>query len=366
MNPYLASRFQHLGDIERKRIVTPNNMSMRLNRGEQPEPLPLELQRAMRELAPVHEFQQYPDYGPFYELLSQKTGYPKEQIVVGAGIEEFIRTLPMICCEPGGSMAVTWPTCAMYEIYAKAWDLRLIKIPTWPDTYTTLVPDVLGALRPTTKLLMLPNPGQPVETYFSPADVEYIVKSCAPLGILVAIDEAHYGFGAESSIELVRHHENLVVLRTFSKLFGAASLRVGFAVASPMMAKALHAVRPSGEISGPSLHAATVLLNNAPTVARRVRDICEGRDWLRDKINRTELGLKAFGQFGFSLLVECDNKGYKDSILTQLAGRGIYVKGNFEAPLDKHFLLACGTLPLMKNFYFSLVVACTATLNVPA
>lgn len=358
LNPWVTERFQHLHTIERKRISPPATRMpvLRLNRGEQPMGWPDHMLSALWDTYPAHTMHQYPNYVPIYEKLAAYTGYSIEQIVVGQGIEEFIKTLPLLCCDTGDTWAVTWPTCAMYEIYAKAWNVELIKIPTYFNLPTAPV-DVIGALKPTTKLLMLPNPGQPVETYFKPRDVELMARECAQRGVLLAMDEAHFGFGAETALPLVRQHENLIVLRTFSKMFGGASLRVGFAVASPMMAKALHAVRESGEIAGASQHVAIELLAMTNEINQRRREVREGADWLREQINANGLGLKARGQYGFSLLVQCDTEERKNKILLELLAGGVYVKGDFAPPLEKTFLLACGNKIMMLQFYDVLMPA---------
>lgn len=358
LNPWVGERFQHLHTVERKRIAPPATSEpiLRLNRGEQPVGWPNQVISEVWDTYRADLMHQYPNYIPIYEKLAQYTGYPVEQIVVGQGIEEFIKTLPLICCDVGDSWAVTWPTCAMYEIYAKAWNLELVKIQTYFGR-TTLVSDVLSALKPNTKLVMLPNPGQPVETYFGPANVEFLARECAQRGILLAMDEAHFGFGAETALKLVKYYENLIVLRTFSKLYGGASLRVGYAVASSMMAKALHAVRESGEISGPSMHAAIELLSMMSTIDKRRRDVREGADWLRDEINRCNLGIRAKGERGFSLLIECDTEERKKEIVLNLLASRVYVKSDFDVPLNRCFLLTCGSKTIMETFYGLLLPA---------
>jgi histidinol-phosphate/aromatic aminotransferase/cobyric acid decarboxylase-like protein len=330
--------------------VTAPNVVLRLNRGERPEPLPVvvfkELQHTLANYATG--VQQYPSYQAFYERLSQHTGFPTNQIVVGAGIEEFIRTLMFLCCDPGQKAAVLWPTCAMYDIYAAAFGVDLVRIKPRPGELFA-VADILKQLPPTTRVLFLPNPGQPVETVFSLEELGFLAEQCQHFNIILAVDEAHHGFGADTAFPLVDAYENVLVMRTFSKFFGAASIRVGYVVGPPSLIKFIDAARPSGEIAGPSMAAATVLLDHHSFMVREARDIASTRDWLRHKIS--ELGVRVWGSAGFSLLVEFRSRAEAETVATTLALRGVYVKSGFPLPVEKCIMLACGKLPMMQRFF---------------
>src|SRR5262245_5543756 len=97
----LRPEFQHLAGVERRRISMPEGITMRLNRLEKPEPWPAELQAEIAEAVRLDQVQQYPAYNPFYDQLAAFVGVPVESIVVGAGIEEFIRTLMLLCAGTG-------------------------------------------------------------------------------------------------------------------------------------------------------------------------------------------------------------------------------------------------------------------------
>src|SRR6185369_7641727 len=92
--------FQHLYQIERKRIPPTPEHHMRLQRLERPEPWEHELRARMWDM-PANASNHYPDYAPFYSRLSEFAGVPKEKIVVGAGIEGLIKDLVELCCDPG-------------------------------------------------------------------------------------------------------------------------------------------------------------------------------------------------------------------------------------------------------------------------
>lgn len=348
-----AERFQHLGEIERKRIVMPDNTRMRLNRLERPQPWEDELQRRIVETFRPDQIQQYPNYQPFYEQLADFVGCETDEIVVGAGIEEFIRNLFMLCIEPGDKVAYLWPTCAMFDVYARVFQADPVRIKASP--YIALsAGELLRQLPDGLKLLILTNPGQPVETDYGEDEVRFIANICEARGAVLAIDEAYFGFGSQTFTNHIDRFENVVILRTFSKAFGAASIRLGYAIGKGEIIHALNAVRQSGEVSAFSMHAASVLMKHHEShVKPAIRDICDGRDWLRDMVQE-ELGLKAWGYHANHVLIEMPNA---DEVARRLADKGVLVKSGFPDPIDSHILVTCGNRELMTTFCAELMAA---------
>lgn len=344
-----ADRFRHLAEIERRRIVMPDDVRMRLNRLEKPESWPAELQDAIMASFPCDRMQQYPDYPPFYERLSRFFGVPVDQLVVGAGIEEFIRSLFMLCIKPGDKVAFLWPTCAMFEIYARAFGAEVVRIVTDPEADLTSA-QIIAQLPDDLKLLILANPGQPVDCFYGPAEIAGIAQACERRGAVLAVDEAYHGFGALSVIGRVGDHQNMVVLRTFSKAFGAASIRLGFAVAGRLLKRSLDAVRQSGEVSAFSMHVASVLMDQfdrivAPEVGRTM----EGRDMVR--LAATVMGVSARGRWANHVLIDLP---HAEAVSRRLAQRGVLVRAGMLAPLDRHILVTCGSPELMADFIHEL------------
>ncbi len=336
--------FRHLGQIERKRIPPIPHEDMRLHRLERPEPWPSEVVEAMRAGPPDNW---YPDYAAFYRRLSAFTGVPEERLVVGAGIEDFIRTLILLCCEPADGLAFTWPTCAMFDVYSEVFLARPVRIVTDPKRLLG-VADIVDKLDSGVRLLILPNPGQPVETYFCLAELRRIAQRCAEIGAVFAIDEAYYGFGAETALPLVDEFDSVLIMRTFSKAFGGAALRAGYAIGQPSVIRPLHAIRESGEISGPSLHAATVLMDMwSQWIEPGIAEVCAGRDWLRETLRAD--GFDVRGWFANHVLIGLGERA--SHVAARLVERGVHVKANFPPPLDGHLLVTCGSELMMRRFY---------------
>lgn len=328
--------FRHLPGIKRKRIAPTPPEDMRLHRLERPEPWQGELWQKMQQLPPVNW---YPDYGAFHRRIADFAGVDPENAVIGAGIEDFIRSLIILCCDPGDGFAYTWPTCAMFDVYAEVFSARPVRIET---TYDTTADDIIARLDDGVRLLILPNPGQPVETNFGLSDMRRIARRCADIGAVLAVDEAYYGFGAQTSLPLVDVFPNAVVLRTFSKAFGGAGLRVGCAIGRGDVIRSLDAIRESGEVAGPSMHIATVLMDEWPLVEQGIADVCAGRDWLRDRLLAD--GYEAHGSVANHVNVRIpDGAG----LVERLRVMGAHVRLN----QDGSVMITCGSVALMQRFY---------------
>lgn len=356
MVDYFHPRFAHLAKVERKRIVMPSNIKLRLNRGEPALALPDEVRDAIDiDTLRLHR---YPSYSEFYAKLAEVYNVPEECIVVGAGIEEHIRSLMMLLGEQPVALA-PWPSCAMYDIYAKAFGVNLNRVglvPTEqfhvPSLLWSITP-VVGTGQPHVKALFLVNPGQPVELYYSLEELRKIAYWCCCNGVLLIIDEALHGFGAESGLPLIKEYDNVIVMRTFSKFWGAAAIRVGVAFGHPRLMKILHAVRSSGEISGPSMAVASTLLDCSDEMWSRSKLITNTRDCLVTAINfkyRATHGIRAHGRVGFSVLVEFPEPIMKNQVGNALDAQGILTKWNFPDPLQNCMLLSCGGYAMQEVF----------------
>lgn len=323
---------------------------MRLQRLEKPENWSSALLEKIYSTIPDTLLQRYPDSGPFYAKLSKFVGVPEENIVVTSGIDEPIKSLITLCCAPGDTISVTWPGYAMYDVYARMFGVDLM--PIIYDPYKFMTPDELIEKIPaTTKILFLPNPSQPVENCFDLDQLRDIAGHCQQRDILFAVDEAYYFFGAPTAISLIQEYDNLLVMRTFSKAFGAASLRLGYVIGAQRAVAPLSAFRLAHEANALSLHAGSVLLDNFETFVRdHIDGVRGGRDYLRDAIAK-ECGLKTWGQYSNCVLVDLGTRDRMSHVAEDLKKRGIYIKAGFPAPMDNYLLITCGSKKLMMSFF---------------
>jgi histidinol-phosphate aminotransferase len=347
-------RFRHLYDLKRVRIPerTDGPASLRLHRNEKPNNWPKDLLERIFASVPDHVLQRYPDAGLFYAKLAGFLGVPVANVLVTSGIEEPIRTILTLCCEPGDTFVST-PGYAMYEVYGRIFGLRLEQITYVPDRFMA-ASEFCARVPPGTKVVFLPNPSQPVENCFDLESLRQIAGYCKDRDILLAVDEAYHFFGGPSGLPLINEFDNLLVLRSFSKAFGAASLRLGYVVGSSKALAPLASFRLAHEANALSLHAGSVLLDCFEShVKPSIEAVCQGRDFLRRAaINH---GLKAWGSVSNNVFIDLGDHAKMRAVTKGLEEREIYVKGGYPAPLDRHILVTCGPPDMMARFFDALL-----------
>lgn len=349
-------RYQHLYDLRRIRIPErhASQASLRLNRNEKPDGWPKDLLERMFTTVPPNLLQRYPDAGPFYAKLAAFLGVPVEQVLLSSGIDEAIRTILTLTCEPG-EVFVSTPGYAMYEVYGRILGLKSRQIPYDPDRFMP-AGEFCSRIPQEAKVVFLPNPSQPVENCFDLDSLKLIAAHCRERDILFAVDEAYHFFGGPTAVPLIDDFENLLVLRSFSKAFGAASLRLGYIVGSAKALTPLAAFRLAHEANALTLHAGSVLLDCfASHVKPSIDAVCEGRDYLCRTARAR--GLRAWGSVSNNVLIDLGTPDTTRAAVMALEAREIYVKGGYAAPLDHHILVTCGPRDMMARFLEALLNA---------
>ena len=183
---------------------------------------------------------------PLREKIAAIYGYEPDQVVCGSGETEVISLVIRAFSEPGGEVLMPAPCFPIYHLFAEAEGRQAVLAHQATDraTMSLAVDAYIDAIRPTTQIVFVTNPHSPSGTWLEESDVRRIVEA-APHA-LVVLDEAYVHYSdTPGYIHLAREYENLIVLRTFSKAFGLAGLRIGFGVAPRPIIRALLAVKPT-------------------------------------------------------------------------------------------------------------------------
>lgn len=202
---------------------------------------PLPSVRAAIEKA-TDTINRYPDNG-YVELrdhLAKHVDFPPEHISVGCGSVSLCQQLIQITSAPGDEVLYGWRSFEIYPLQVRTAGATPVQVPLRDFTFD--LDAMLAAITDRTRLIFVCNPNNPTSTVVDPAKLAEFVNA-VPDDILIAIDEAYVEYirdaMAPDSFGLVRSHSNVVVLRTFSKAYGLAGLRVGYAVADPDIITAL-------------------------------------------------------------------------------------------------------------------------------
>lgn len=253
-------------------------------------PLPSVLRAAEQALGDLHR---YPDFASteLVEALGQHFSVPVEDIAVGTGSVGLLQQLVQITSEPGTGVVYAWRSFEAYPIVTQIAGATAQPVPL--DAHDRHDLDaMLEKIDDSTRIVLVCNPNNPTSTAVDRAALAAFVEA-VPSDVLVVIDEAYREFVDPARIpdglEFYRARENVAVLRTFSKAYGLAALRVGYCVAREPVAEALRKVQVPFGVSTVAQAAAIASLAAEPELLERVELIARERDRLMAGL--TSMGL---------------------------------------------------------------------------
>ena len=254
--------------------------SYKLSSNENPyPPLPGVVAAAERAVAAMNR---YPDMGcaELYGALSVRLGVPTDQLAAGTGSVAMIYHLLTAYCGPDDEVVHAWRSFEAYPIAVTAAGAAGVPVPVTADARHDL-DAMAAAVTERTRVVLLCTPNNPTGPALTHSEVTAFLAK-VPRHVVVAVDEAYVEFvrmpDRLDGLALLRDHPNVVVLRTFSKAYGLAGFRVGYAVAAPPIASALRAVSLPFGVSAVAQAAAVASLDAEAELLERVDAIVVERE----------------------------------------------------------------------------------------
>ncbi len=229
----------------------------------------------------------YPDGNatPLREAIGARYGLDPARIVCGAGSDEILSLLANIYCAPGTQGIYTEHGFLIYRVALLAADATPVIAPD--RDFTVDVDAILAAVTPRTRIVFIANPNNPTGTYLPAAAVERLADELPP-DVLLVLDEAYAEYADvpdfRSGFALAGARENVVVTRTFSKVHGLASLRLGWCFAPAAVCDALNRVRGPFNVNDPALRAGIAAINDVSHVEAAVAHNSHWRRVVTDAI----------------------------------------------------------------------------------
>ena len=268
---------------------------VRLDANESFLPLPQALVEEAKAAVERTAFNRYPD--PAARELCQAFaacyGVQPQQVVAGNGSDELITVLFEAFLEKGDAFATVEPDFSMYAFNGHLHEARHVAIPKGKDLRLDVEAVAAACQREQVKLLIFSNPCNPTSLVCGREEMRKLIASLPDT--LVVLDEAYMDFSDQSLLGEVEDHPNLLVLRTCSKAFGMAALRLGFAVCGKTLASALRAVKSPYNVNSLSQAVGTAVLRRKGELDRALETILRSRDQLYAGLR--ELGEKYPGRF---------------------------------------------------------------------
>ena len=270
-----------------------------------PFPRALEaLDRSAREL------NRYPDGGAYRlrTALADLHGVRFEQVAMGSGADALIDGISQAALDPGSEVVFGWPSFPSYGIYARKLGAVPVPVPLKDDRYDLAA--LVAAVTPRTKIVYICHPNNPTGTMSSRAELDDYFEH-VPQHVVTVLDQAYFEYSddpdyADGITEYFKAGRSVVVLRTFSKIYGLAGLRVGYGIAPEELVQALGKTRRAFDLATPAQEAALASLDFPEELVRRRRANAEGRAELTQILTRAgyRVAGPAVGNFVFAALGE--------------------------------------------------------------
>ena len=286
----------------------------------------------------------YPDpaKSALRQRLSERTGVAVGRIAIGNGSCELLLTAAQAMLEPGTEIVYAWPSFSIYPHMAAMSGARAITVPlneAGEHDLEAMAREVTVA----TRIVIVCNPNNPSATALAPDAIDAFVAEL-PRHVAVILDEAYIEFSAlqdpDESLDLLERHPNLVILRTFSKVYGLCGLRVGYALGDERFRTAVDQVRQPFSVNALAQLAATEALNHVDELERRIEQTVMERVYVESSL--AERGLdttESQANFSWVSLGERD----EDQVVNGLTERGVIVRAGRALGEEGHFRVTYGT-----------------------
>ena len=267
------------------RVERPDGRAFKLSSNESPYgPLPSVVQVITEASADVNR---YPDNGAvaLTEAIARRYGIPPTHIAVGCGSVGVTQQLLQAVAEPGGEVLYAWRSFEAYPRLVQLAGAAEILVPLRDETHH--LDEMAAAITPRTRVIFVCNPNNPTGTVVHPAELEDFLDRVPP-DCLVVLDEAYAEYVRDpdmpNGLELYRDRPNTAVLRTFSKAYGLAGLRVGFLVGHEPVAEAARKTLLPFAVNRIAQAAAIASLAAEPELLARVEQVVKQRTRVRDEL----------------------------------------------------------------------------------
>ncbi len=291
----------------------------------------------------------YPDGNCFYlrKALAKDLQVKEDQIIFGNGSDEIIVMVLRAFVGEGDEVIVAKPSFLIYEIAAKIEGATVKAIPLKHFYYD--LDKMAETVTDKTKVIFIGNPDNPAGTYISERQLKGFLNQIRR-DILIIIDEAYFEYVVASdypaSIKLLRHYPNIVITRTFSKMFGLAGLRIGYGIARAQMIDLLNRVRDPFNVNSIAQAAALACLKDREYYQRIGLKVEEQRQFLYKRL--AEMGLIFVPSVTNFILIDLQDKSV--NVVDELLKKGVIVRDMKFWGLGTFIRVTIGTEKENKKF----------------
>ena len=257
---------------------------IRLDQNENPDGIPKWLYDSVMEKVTPEFLAIYPEETVPTTNYAHLLGLEKENVTLTAGSSVGMGYVIKTFGQPGKNILTVTPSFAMYEVYAKMIGMNVHQLQYEKD-FSYKVENTLAAINENTGIVVLVNPNMPVGNVYPREEIIAIIEKAKANNALVIIDEAYYYFYDETTVNLVKEYDNVVVLRTFSKMLSIPSMRIGAIISSPENIRCMNNYKPHYTVNSIGLLFVEAIVDNHDRLLAELKEkYQEGKDYILGKL----------------------------------------------------------------------------------
>ncbi len=309
-------------------------------------PSPKAIRAIQKALAKINR---YPEGSCFYlrQALSARLKVKPQNLIFGNGSDEIIDIIIKAFCEPEDEIVTSDVTFLEYKIIAWQNGRKVTTVPLKDFAYD--LAKIKDILNPRTKVVFIANPNNPTGAYVARKEVEDFLKAL-PRRVVVVFDEAYLEFVDAKDFPLilryVKEGRNVIILRTFSKIYGLAGLRIGYGIAKEEFIKYMERVRQPFNVNALAQEAAYAALDDTAFIRKSKAIVTRGKEYLCREFKK--LGIKYIPSQANFILFCAPQDGLK--VFQRLLTQGVIVRDMCQYGLNNFIRVTVGTKPENEKF----------------
>lgn len=336
----------HLKDVYRMDLSKSRKGFLRLDMNECIPGLPEEFVQNVLSKIDADYLSSYPEYHVLEKKIAAHNNLHPSNIVLANGSDGAIKYIFDTYIQPGDKVLLTDPTFAMYPVYSKIFNSTCVTV-CYNDDLTFPEREFIDKISPDIRMAVITNPNNPTGQALDKDKLVEIIDKAAHYNVLTVIDEAYYYFYPQTVIDLINRYDNLIVLRTFSKVCGLAGLRLGYAAACPEIIDGIRKVRPSFDVNAIVLMFGLEILDRPDIIQTVIDQTNEGKEYLTRELAKH--GIHYINSTANFLLIRCLTES--GEIAQKLAEKKILVGANFKQPFLRDYIrVTLGSRDIMEVF----------------
>jgi len=299
----------------------------------------------------------YPDTDKIYNKVAKWQNVKVENLILTEGADGGLLRVFKVFISGGHKVLTLNPSFAMYPVYCQMFGARhfAINLKVSPNyKYFEILKKNIKKIKP--KLIAIANPNQPIEVMLNLKEIIEICKLGKKYNSLVVIDEAYYHFNKITAKSLINKFQNLIIVRTFSKAFGLAGMRIGYTISNKKIIQFMMSIKPIYEINSLNIKLVAFFLKNLMIMKNYVKEVSKARLLFKNFLKK--YNIEMIGKYSNTVLFKLRDNTQVKRMVSKLLKKKFIVRPMTIDDDDTFIRCTLGSVKIMKKFNkeFSIII----------